>query len=122
MALPLSDPSADKSGSGSGGSGKGGFKLNPDAAAFVSSKPTIQKSAQYRGDDPSYFEQIRSQLLTFNWCADVKTIYVTNGWHQNFETVNGQGMFVWLCDYRLNSDSAAINHWYPNLDFPPGTC
>ena len=122
MALPISDPSAGKGSSGSGGSDKGGFKFNINAAAFVPSGPTIVKSAQYRADDPSYFDQIKAQLASFKWNSDVKTVYVTNGWHQNFETVNGQGMFVWLCDYRLNSDSAAINHWYPDLDFPPGTC
>lgn len=119
-ALPVK-VSSDKGGSG-GGSG-----LNPKASIFVPTfvvalKPTVHKSAQYRGDDPSYFEDIKQQLLAFNWKADVKAIYVTNGWHTEFKGVGGGMAQVVLCDYRLNDDSAAINHWYPQLGFPPGTC
>jgi len=120
-ALPVKVQSSDKGGSG-GGSG-----LNPKASLFVPSvnvvlKPTIYKSAQYRGDDPSYFDDIKQQLLGFNWTADVKAIYVTNGWHTESKGIGGQMAQVYLCDYRLNNDSAAINHWYPGLDNPPGTC
>ena len=65
-ALPVKVDSSDKGGSG-GGSG-----LNPKAAAYVPTfnvvvKPTIYKSAQYRGDVPSYFEDIKGKLLGFNW-------------------------------------------------------
>src|SRR5438270_5558652 len=107
----------------SSGEGSG---LNPKAALFVPKlavalKPTINKSAQYRADSEEYFEQIRESLLEFNWQASVKSIYVTNGWHTEFKGVDGQMMEVALCDYRLNSDSAAINHWYPELGLPPGT-
>ena len=104
----------------------GGSGLNPKAAIFVPTfvvapKPTVYKSAQYRADDPSYFDDIEQQLLTFNWTADVKAIYVTNGWHKECKGLGDQMAQAYLCDYRLNDDSAAINHWYPGLGNPPGT-
>ena len=120
-ALPV------KTGSSSSGGSGGGSGLNPKAAAYVPTfnvvlKPTIYKSAHYRGDVPSYFEDIKGKLLAFNWTSDVKAIYVTNGWHTECKGIGGQMAEVWLCDYRLNNDSAAINHWYFGLDNPPGTC
>src|SRR5258708_4011879 len=104
-----------------------GSKLSAAAEEFVPAlvvehKPVVHKSAQYRGDKSEYFEDIKAQLLAFRWRADVKAIYVTNGWHTEYKGFGAVAAEVWLCDYRLNDDSAAINHWYPGYDNPPGTC
>jgi hypothetical protein len=115
-ALPVKVQSPDK----------GGSQLNPKAAIFVptfdvAQEPAIYKSAQYRGDVPSYFDDIKACLLEYDWRADVKAIYVTNGWHTEYQGAGNQLAEVMLCDYRLNDDGAAINHWYPELGDPPGT-
>ena len=78
----------------------------------------VQRAARYRGTDTDY-QQIANLFRSFTWTPGTIRIYITNGWHTGFEgrpNASGQQvmMEVTYCDYQINDETAAIQHYYLN--------
>jgi hypothetical protein len=68
----------------------------------------VFKSKRYMGTDTD-FNDIKQMFLSMTWHADVKCVYITNGWHKGFEN----GTWVTYCGYAVGvDDDHHKQHYY----------
>ena len=89
-------------------------KIKVTTNVFVPKGIKVVKGNPYIGEE-THFPDIKVRLLAENWGPNVKTIYVTNGWHKGFEPNNSKADhegWVTYCDYTVNADNGIGKYHY----------